>query len=445
MQSDPTDDAAMALEDGPVDAPRSSIWRIDLAVAIILTGCTAFWGDLVGTGLRSHYYLASVLTSIAIVLPLALRRTHPLMMTALISAGGLAQLFLVPAPTWALIAVPIASYSVARWVDGHESRLIVLAGGVGSILGPVRWSVDDPIGSMSPELLPILAPLIALCLAWTITPYLLGRRDRETAVARQERELAAQERYESELVKRDQQTRMIEARVRTDIARELHDVVAHSLSVMIVQADGGKALARKRPEAAIQALETISETGREALGEMRRIVGVLRADPDDPQPADFQPALGLSDIPTMVAKAGERVQFSVTGTQPTVSAALGVTAYRIVQEGLTNFLKHGGPASQATVALIYQPTTISIEVANDAPGPDTHADGDPLISVQGSGFGLQGMQERVTAMGGRLTAKPTRSGGWVVRAILPLTSRAGTKALLDGEEWTKHQQNGEPT
>lgn len=222
-------------------------------------------------------------------------------------------------------------------------------------------------------------------------------------------------------------------------------MVAHSLSVMIVQADGGKALARKRPEAAIQALETISETGREALGEMRRIVGVLRADPDDPQPADFQPAPGLSDIPTMVAKAGERVQFSVTGTQPTVSAALGVTAYRIVQEGLTNFLKHGGPASQATVALIYQPTTISIEVANDAPGPDTHADGDPLISVQGSGFGLQGMQERVTAMGGRLTAKPTRSGGWVVRAILPLTSRAGTKALLDGEEWTKHQQNGEPT
>ena len=100
MQSDPTDDAAMALEDGPVDAPRSSIWRIDLAVAIILTGCTAFWGDLVGTGLRSHYYLASVLTSIAIVLPLALRRTHPLIMTALISAGGLAQLFLVPAPTW---------------------------------------------------------------------------------------------------------------------------------------------------------------------------------------------------------------------------------------------------------------------------------------------------------------------------------------------------------
>ena len=199
MQSDPTDDAAMALEDGPVDAPRSSIWRIDLAVAIILTGCTAFWGDLVGTGLRSHYYLASV---------------------------------------------PIAGYWVARWADGHESRLIVLAGGVGSILGPVRWSVDDPIGSMSPELLPILAPVIALCLAWTITPYLLGRRDRETAVARQERELAAQERYESELVKRDQQTRMIEARVRTDIARELHDVVAQSLSVMIVQADGGKALAR---------------------------------------------------------------------------------------------------------------------------------------------------------------------------------------------------------
>lgn len=431
----------MALEDGPVDALRSSIWRIDLAVAIVLTGCAAFWGDLVGRGPRSPYYLASVLTSIAIVLPLALRRTHPLVMTGLISLGGLAQVVLVPTPTWALIAIPIASYSVARWVDGHESRLIVLAGGAGSIIGPVRWSTDDPIGSVNPELLPIVAPLIALCLAWTVTPYLLGRRDRETVVARHEREWAARERYESDLVKHEQQTRMIEARVRTDIARELHDVVAHSLSVMIVQADGGKAQARKHPDAAIEALETISETGREALAEMRRIVGVLRADPDDSQPAEFQPAPGLSDIPAMVAKAGDRVQLSVTGTQPTVSPALGVTVYRVVQEGLTNFLKHGGPSSRATVALIYQPTIISIEVAN-SPDPHDPADSEPAISLEGSGFGLQGMQERVSAMGGKLTAKPTRPGGWVVRATLPLATKAGAKASRDGQEWGKGATRG---
>lgn len=427
----------MSFEDDPVDAPRGRIWRIDLAAAVVLTACTAFWGDLVGIGPRSPYYLSSVITSILIVLPLALRRTHPLLMTALISAGSFAQVLLVPAPTWALIAIPMASYSVARWVDGHESRLIVVAGGIGSIIGPIRWSVKDPINSLNPDLLPIVAPLTALCLAWTVTPYLLGRRDRETAVARHERELAARERYESELIKHEQQTRMIEARVRTDIARELHDVVAHSLSVMIVQADGGKALARKRPDAAVEALETISETGREALAEMRRIVGVLRADPQDPKPVDFQPAPGLSEIPAMIAKAGDRVQLSVTGTQPTVSPALGVTVYRIVQEGLTNFLKHGGPGSQATVALIYQPTTISIEVANNAPQSDAPGESAPAISTEGSGFGLQGMQERVNAMGGKLTAKPTRSGGWVVRATLPLTTKVSAKASRNGQEWSK--------
>ena len=428
MQSDRTGGAQTAFEEGPVDASNGSIWRIDLAVAIVLTGCTSFWGDLVGSGARAPFYLPSVLTSIAIVLPLALRRTHPLIMTGLISLGGFLQVLLIPTPTWALIAVPIASYSVARWVAGHESRLIVISGGIGSLLGPIRWSVDDPLALPGSDLLSLAAPLIAFCLAWTVTPYLLGRRDRETVVARHERELAARERYESELVKREQQTRMIEARVRNDIARELHDVVAHSLSVIIVQADGGKAVARKRPETAIEALDTISETGREALGEMRRIVGVLRSDPDsEQQPAEFRPAPGLADIPAMVAKAGDRVRLSITGSEPTVTPAIGVTAYRIVQEGLTNFLKHAGPTSHAHVTLIYQPTTISIEVSNDAPPAETTAESKAAIPVEGSGYGLQGMHERVAAMGGKLSAKPRRSGGWEVRATLPLTGPAKAK------------------
>ena len=123
------------------------------------------------------------------------------------------------------------------------------------------------------------------------------------------------------------------------------------------------------------------------------------------------------------AKAGDRVQFSSSGTQPSVSAALGVTVYRVVQEGLTNFLKHAGPDAHATVTLIYQPTTISIEVADD--GGSTPPRDEDAVPAE-PGFGLQGMNERVTAMGGRLSARPGRGGGWVVRATLPLTGAVRT-------------------
>lgn len=405
------------FEGEPGDDAASGIVWFDLVMALVLAVCTGFWGDLLGRGPQRADYLASVLTSLGLVLPLALRRSHPLLMTGLMMVAGVAQAWLVSTPTWSLIAVPIACYSVARWVAGRASRLVVLGGGIGSLMGPLRWAADDPRGIEGGfDWVPIIGPLIALCLAWVMIPYLVGRRDREAVLARAEREAGARERYEAELVRRDQQTRMAETRVRTEIARELHDVVAHSLSVIIVQADGGKALARRQPEAAAEVLDTISETGREALSEMRRIVGVLRADPDAPEAADYRPAPGLSEIATMVEKAGERVQLFVTGTQPAVSPALGVTAYRVVQEGLTNFLKHAGPMAQARVTLIYQPAAITIEVADDGQG----AHSKPLHD--GPGYGLQGMSERVTAMGGKMSARPGKRGGWVLRAWLPLAS-----------------------
>ncbi len=417
MDLEPDPFGGVVLDDGPVDATTPETPWFDLVVALVLTLCTAFWGDLLGSGPHRADYLASVLTSIGLVMPLALRRSHPLVMTAMMALAGLGQAWLVDTPTWALIAVPLATYSVARWVAGRSSRLVVLAGGIGSFIGPLRWASDTPDGPHGAEMVPIVGPLIALCLAWVVIPYLLGRRDRDTVIARRERERVARERYEAELARRDQQARMTESRVRNEIARELHDVVAHSLSVIIVQASGGQALARKHPQAAVEVLDTIAETGREALGEMRRIVGVLRADPDAPEAAEYRPAPGLGDIPAMVAKAGDRVQLSLTGAQPSVSAVIGVTAYRVVQEGLTNFLKHAGAGSRATVTLIYQPSMISIEVADD--GPAASANGG-LIRQDGPRYGLQGMNERVTALGGRMTAAPGGNGGWVVRAWLPL-------------------------
>lgn len=408
-----------------VDQPAGGD-RFDLILAVVLTTCTAFWGDLFGNGPSRPDYLASVVTSIGFALPLVWRRRRPLLMVAAMSLCGALQTWLVSVPTWSLVAFPLASYSVARKVNSHHSRWVLVTGTIGSVVGPLRWlSHDYGFSPASTDFQQSFASLAALCLAWVVIPYLLGRRDREAELARQERLRSARERHLAELERREQQARVAEVRVRNEIARELHDVVAHSLSVIIVQADGGKALARKKPEAAADVLGTISQTGRDALGEMRRIVGILRSDPDSDEPAQYRPAPGLDDIPELVAHAGDRVQLSVAGQPPPAPPALGVTAYRVVQESLTNFMKHAGPDAHATVALCYQPTGVVIEVANDLPGWPEDSE---QIAAVGHGYGLQGMQERVSAMGGNLTAGTVPNRGWLVRAWLPLEKGGGVPA-----------------
>jgi signal transduction histidine kinase len=220
----------------------------------------------------------------------------------------------------------------------------------------------------------------------------------------------AEERYRSLITEREQQARLAESRARTQIARELHDIVAHSLSVMIVQAEGGRALAAKKPEAATQALTTIADTGREALVEMRRILGVLRDDPGD---ADFTPAPRLEDIPDLVHRASDRFQLTVNGQPPRVSAALELTVYRVVQEALTNVLKHAGADARASVTLTYAPREIIVDVLDNG-SPTGEQTTEP-------GHGLRGMTERVTSMGGRMVARPRPSGGFQVTVVLPLT------------------------
>lgn len=433
------DDLADLLELDGLDDPSAGRDRFDLQLAAVLAVCTSFWGDLFARGPAMPNYWISVLTSLGFTLALAFRRSRPLLMVALMSFFGLVQAVLVGLPTWALVTYPLASYSVARTVTGKRSRLVVLAGAIGSVVGPICWLHPQAPLAPTPDAVEAYGPLITLCLAWVVVPYLLGRRDREAAVSRHERRVAAQERHTTELERREQQTRMAEARVRNEIARELHDVVAHSLSVIIVQADGGKALARKRPEAAADVLAVISQTGRDALGEMRRIVGVLRADPDVEDRAEYRPAPGLSDIADLVAHAGDQAKLSISGTQPSVSPALGVTAYRIVQESLTNVLKHAGPDAPTTVAIIYQPTIISIEVVNAAPEGNG---GRPLIDQPGEGYGLRGMHERVTAMGGRLTARARKGGGWLVRAVLPLAPDSPTRpSVTMGNNGSTSEQN----
>lgn len=354
-------------------------------------------------------------SAVLMVGSLVMRRHSPLLALAGVTLAGLVQLVLSTDPMATLVAIPVVAYSVARWVPGQAARIVLAVGALGSFLAPIRWILLDLSH-------PSIRDLIWLMLAWfvcmglVITPYAVGRRVRESSEAHLHRVAVAEERYRTMLTEREQDSRLAESRARTQIARELHDIVAHSLSVMIVQAEGGRAMAAKKPEAATEALNTIAETGREALSEMRRILGVLRDEPEPGRQADFAPAPRLTDIPDLVARTSDRAQLAVHGQPPRVSPALELTAYRVVQEALTNFLKHAGPQATVLVTITYGMREIGIDVLDN--GIAT-----PSAVPQNPGHGLRGMHERVASMGGRLLTRARPGGGFQVTAALPIPSQ----------------------
>lgn len=202
---------------------------------------------------------------------------------------------------------------------------------------------------------------------------------------------------------------------RARIAREMHDVVAHTLSVVVAQADGGRFAGRTDPAAALASLDTIADVSRAALTEMRALLGVLRE-------GDTEAALGpqpsLADIPALVAsirEGGLEVSYVTTGTPRPLPIGAGLAAYRIVQEALTNVLKHAGPHVTAFVQLRWEDDALVVTVSDDGRGAASVGDG--------AGLGIAGMVERATVFGGALTAGPRAGGGYLVRARLPLTPR----------------------
>lgn len=199
---------------------------------------------------------------------------------------------------------------------------------------------------------------------------------------------------------------------RARIAREMHDVVAHTLSVVVAQADGGRFASRTDPAAAGRTLDTIADVSRAALTEMRALLGVLRT-PDGEAELGPQPSIG--DIPSLVASArdsGLDVSFVTTGTPRPLPIGAGLALYRIAQEGLTNVLKHAGPVVAAYLQLIWGEDDVRLVVSDDGRGAAARGDG--------RGGGIEGMRERATVFGGTLAAGPKAGGGFEVRAALPL-------------------------
>ncbi len=344
-----------------------------------------------------HQPLLVVLTLVWTLAPLARRRLP--FAAPVTSLVALAAMTFVADEYVASIATSVVGLALVTGVLAAYNEPRVAAAGLALAWGVVGLVVaQDPqerfVGSLAAGLVASACWLVGL--GWY-------RRSAYAAALRERAERAERERETS--------ARVAVAEERARIARELHDVVAHSVSVMVLQAGAVRRLLRDDQAREREALGTVERTGREALAEMRRLLGVLRADNEQ---AELAPQPGLSELATLVARteaAGLPVALEVEG-EPPGALPLGVdlSAYRIVQEALTNTLKHAGPA-RAQVAIRYHPDAVELEISDDGRGPS---------AANGDGHGLVGMRERATLYGGELSAGAGDGGGFVVRARLPI-------------------------
>ncbi|WP_432172698.1 sensor histidine kinase [Streptomyces sp. Tue6028] len=271
--------------------------------------------------------------------------------------------------------------------------------------------LSRPLGGATTSLGLIVTALGAAAIGWATGCPLRVRRATTAgtlAYAAAERELRAR-------------THTAVTQERARIARELHDIVAHNVSLIVIQAAAARRV-RERDSGKIRALhDTIEETGRSTVVELRRLLNVLRAEESSGREETGEP--GIADIPCLlgaVREAGLRVEWTSAGTPRPVSAETGLTAYRTVQEALTNSLKHAG-FPRVTVALCWEDEALTVTVRDDG----RPAGGERTALPVGGGHGLAGMRERVAAVGGTLHAGPRPEGGFVVRALLPLGDGVG--------------------
>jgi signal transduction histidine kinase len=343
--------------------------------------------------------------SVALALPfcaaLAWRRRAPVLCLAL--GVGVIEAADLTAPALAetaafLFAFLLALYSTGRYARGRAT----LAGAmlVGAAIPLAAFETGESVG---PEDVGFFAVFFG-------GPWLAGRVMRR----RREREQALEGRAAALAIERDSRAARAVEEERTRIARELHDVVAHAIGVIVLQARGGRRMLAADPGETRAALDAIEHAGEQALAEMRRLLALLRTDEEAPA-VEPRPSLQrIDDVVSRVRAAGFAVELHVEGRPVELPPGIDISAYRIVQEGLTNALKHAGPA-RATVTLRYSPDAVEVEVLDDGTGGSAP-------NGSGAGHGLLGMRERVAVYGGVLDAGARPEGGYALRARLPLPS-----------------------
>jgi signal transduction histidine kinase len=380
-----------------VQRHRAPIADALLAAAVTVMVLVDLSSPTDATGVRPTDPLA-ILLSLLQTLPLAFRRQAPLPTFVLILVGVCTYYALGYEVTDGTLATFVGVYTVAAYEDGRRSLL-----GLGLLAFGMTWYWTfraEPFDPTTPVWIAILG-----LLSWGLGGFVRTRRAYTAQV--------------EALAERLDQARALEARQaawqeRARLARELHDLIGHTVNVMVIQAGAGRRTLASDRELAERAFQTIESTGREALEELDRLLGILRTEEDDEPELPPQP--GLEQLHALAGRfedAGLPVEITIEGEQVPLPRSLDQSAYRIIQEALTNALRHAGDTI-AHIAVRYRTDRLELEVANDSHGnqrPPDHA---------GGGRGLIGIRERVALFGGDLEAGPRAGGGFVVRCGFPL-------------------------
>ncbi len=366
---------------------------VDRLLAVALAVAAIFEVLMVDSGKGPP--AANIAVALVYTVPLAWRRTHLVAVVACVLGAALTMaVFLTPMQDLfiPLLVILIVAYSCGAQQDARSAwaSVVVIAAGMVAVIStmPDRAPAD------------YFFPTMFMVMAW-LAGRAIHSRTRLTEALHEAAAQAAEE--------HDDEVRRAAAEERRRIAREMHDLVAHSMSVMVVQAGGARRILDRDPARALEAAERIERTGREALAEMRHLLGVLH--PGEEARA-LAPQPTLAELDALIARAraaGLPVVLHEDGERRPLPAGLDLAAYRIVQEALTNALKHaGGAATEVTVT--WGAVELAIEVR----------DRGRVRSTGDGGHGLVGMRERVRVYGGELETGPARGGGWRVRATLPL-------------------------
>ena len=425
-----------------------------MAAAALFTVLVALpWialGPMVAPDPQGRQTAVSLLAGAGMVLPWAVRRVRPVASAAVVTAAAVLHLLAGPEFSLSLLMVPLTVYNLAANAPRSVSVAGLLLGLVGGVANGVKvWlfpaqfvtpdglTVRSPAEPLAMVIMAIGCGLMVLT-AWAFGDVVRNRRLTVRALEDRAHRLEVQSRQERELAAADE---------RSHIAREMHDIVAHSLQVVISQADGARYAAAAKPALAVTALETIGQTGRSALADMRQLLGVLRetgetvagvpgvTDDDARRPASVvaspdgrgtrlppgrRPQPRLADLPALVETmrlSGLEVSLLETDTPRRALPAGGeLAAYRIVQEALTNTLRHGGPDADAFVTLAWTARGLDLQIDDDGRG----AAADP--ATRGSGQGLRGAAERTALFGGTLETGPRVGTGYRVSAHLPYSA-----------------------
>jgi signal transduction histidine kinase len=377
---------------GTGDALLAAILAVTSVVPVLAFGDPS-WGKPKALG---------VTLGLLSTVPIAWRSRYPLSVAAIVLAANAACIF-VAAPNQAafqpFVALVLTFYSAGSRAEGRRAIWVPPVLAVASV--PVFFAAVRH-GQSSGNIIPSIVWLLA---AWAVGRTVRSWRHKNVALEAANRELEEQ---------RELQAQAAVAVERGRIARELHDVVAHNVSMIVVQAGAAARVLHGEQLDVRNALEVIAATGRETVDEMRTLLGVLRSDDG---PAALKPQPGLADLDQLVSgvrEAGLPVTLRIEGAPRPLPPTLDLSAFRIVQEALTNTLKHAGPAC-AEVTVRYEDGLVTLEIVDTGHGPD---------GGRGTGHGLVGMRERAAMLGGELEAARADSGGFTVRARLPVAAPA---------------------